>query len=187
MPTPDFVLALRAKVGHTPLWLPGVCAVVLRPLDEPKEVLLVRRSDDGTWTPIKGIMDPGEEVGQSAIRECLEETGVRITVDRLVNVGIIGPVHYDNGDVTTYLEHTVRAAWVSGEPRVGEGVLCVPQVGIQLFGEDRPRTGGRGLDPEPEGDEPHPRPRRQERRRLAVGVPQRRPPGEPGDQLPTTG
>ena len=43
MPTPDFVLALRAKVGHTPLWLPGVCAVVLRPLDEPKEVLLVRR------------------------------------------------------------------------------------------------------------------------------------------------
>ena len=83
MPTPDFVLALRAKVGHTPLWLPGVCAVVLRPLDEPKEVLLVRRSDDGTWTPVKGIMDPGEEVGQSAIRECLEETGVRITVDRL--------------------------------------------------------------------------------------------------------
>ena len=120
MPTPDFVLALRAKVGHTPLWLPGVCAVVLRPLDEPKEVLLVRRSDDGTWTSVKGNMDPGEEVGQSAIRECLEETGVRIAVDRLVNVGVIGPVRYNNGDVATYLEHTVRAAWVCGEPLVGD-------------------------------------------------------------------
>ncbi|MGB3955104.1 MAG: NUDIX domain-containing protein [Brooklawnia sp.] len=120
MPTPDFVLALRAKVGNDPLWLPGVCAVVLRPLAEPTEVLLVRRSDDGTWTPVKGIMDPGEEVGQAAIRECLEETGVQIEVDRLVNVGIIGPVHYDNGDVTTYLEHTVRASWVAGEPCVGD-------------------------------------------------------------------
>ena len=120
MPTPDFVLALRAKVGHDHLWLPGVCAVVLRPLDKPEEVLLVRRSDDGTWTPVKGIMDPGEEVGQAAIRECLEETGVRIAVDRLVNVGIIGPVRYRNGDVATYLEHAVRASGVSGEPRVGD-------------------------------------------------------------------
>lgn len=120
MPTPDFVLALRAKVGNHPLWLAGVCAVVLRPLDTPLEVLLVQRSDDGTWTPVKGIMDPGEEVGQAAIRECLEETGVQIAVDRLVNVGIIGPVRYPNGDVTTYLEHTVRAAWVAGEPAVGD-------------------------------------------------------------------
>lgn len=120
MPTPDFVLALRAKVGHDPLWLPGVCAVVLRPIDEPIEILLVRRSDDGTWTPVKGIMDPGETVPEAAVRECLEETGVQISVERLVNVGVIGPVAYDNGDVTTYLEHTVRAAWVSGEPCVAD-------------------------------------------------------------------
>lgn len=120
MPTPDFVLGLRAKVGNDPLWLPGVCAVVLRPLAEPTEVLLVRRSDDGTWTPVKGIMDPGEEVPQAAARECLEETGVQIVVDRLVNVGVIGPVTYDNGDVSTYLEHTVRASWLAGEPRVGD-------------------------------------------------------------------
>lgn len=120
MPTPDFVLALRAKVGNAPLWLPGVCAVVLRPVDRPTEVLLVRRADDGTWTPVKGIMDPGEEVPEAAVRECLEETGVRIVIDRLVNVGVIGPVTYENGDVTTYLEHTVRAYWLTGEPQVGD-------------------------------------------------------------------
>lgn len=120
MPTPEFVLALRAKVGNAPLWLPGVCAVVVRPDDEPAEVLLVRRADDGTWTPVKGIMDPGESVPQAAVRECLEETGVHIAVQRLVNVGVIGPVTYDNGDVTTYLENTVRASWVSGEPYVAD-------------------------------------------------------------------
>lgn len=120
MPTPDFVLAQRAKLGHAPLWLPGVCAVVLRPLVEPKEVLLVQRVDDGTWTPVKGIMEPGESVIEAAQRECLEETGVQIEVDRLVAVLVTGPVTYPNGDVTTYLGHTVRARWLAGEPKVGD-------------------------------------------------------------------
>ena len=45
MPTPEYVLALRAGVGHDLLWLPGVTAVVLRGDD----VLLVRRADNGEW------------------------------------------------------------------------------------------------------------------------------------------
>lgn len=120
MPTPDFIIALREMIGNHPLWLPGVCAVVLRPLHEPREVLLVRRSDNGHWTPIKGIMDPGETVPETVLREALEEAGVQIRIDRLVAVGVLGPVSYANGDVTTYLDHTVRAEWVSGEPRVGD-------------------------------------------------------------------
>ncbi len=120
MPTPEFVLALRSKIGNDPLWLPGVTAVVLRPLDVPEEVLLVRRSDDGTWTPVKGIMEPAESVAEAAKRECLEETGVVIEIDRLVGTMPHGPVHYSNGDVTYYLDHIVRARWVSGEPVVGD-------------------------------------------------------------------
>lgn len=120
MPTPDFVLALRAKVGHDPLWLSGVTAVVLRPTERPTEVLLVRRRDNGNWTPVKGIMDPGETVIQTATREALEETGVSIEVERLVAVAVTGPVTYPNGDVATYLAHTVRARWVGGAPAVGD-------------------------------------------------------------------
>ena len=59
MPTPDFVLALREKVGTALLWLPAVTAVVLR----GQEVLLVRRADTGAWTPVTGIVDPGEQPG----------------------------------------------------------------------------------------------------------------------------
>ena len=44
MPTPDYILKLRAKVGHTLLLVPGVTAIVL---NEKGEVLLQRRSDDG--------------------------------------------------------------------------------------------------------------------------------------------
>ncbi len=55
MATPDFVLALRAKIGTDPLWLPGTTAVVTRGDD----VLMVRRADTGQWTPVTGIIDPG--------------------------------------------------------------------------------------------------------------------------------
>lgn len=120
MVTPDFVLALRQQVGHAPLWIPGVTVVVLRPFDQPREVLLVQRADNGRWTPVKGIMDPAESVPQAAIRECLEETGVQIEIDRLVSVLPFGPITYDNGDVCDYLDHTVRARWVGGEPQVGD-------------------------------------------------------------------
>jgi 8-oxo-dGTP pyrophosphatase MutT (NUDIX family) len=56
MATPDFVLSLREAVGTAPLWLSGVTAVVTRGDD----VLMVRRSDTGAWTPVTGIVDPGE-------------------------------------------------------------------------------------------------------------------------------
>ena len=55
MPTPDFVLDLRRKIGTAPLPLVGVTAVVLR----DGNVLLGRRSDNGHLTPVTGIVDPG--------------------------------------------------------------------------------------------------------------------------------
>ena len=63
MPTPEFVLALREKIGHDLLWLPAVTAVVLR---EDGSVLLARRSDNGNWGLVSGIVEPGEE---PAVRE----------------------------------------------------------------------------------------------------------------------
>ncbi len=79
MPTPDYVLQLRAGIGHELLWLPGVTAVIRR----GEEILLVQRSDNHRWTPVTGIIDPGEEPAVCAVREALEETGVEIRVDRL--------------------------------------------------------------------------------------------------------
>ncbi len=115
MPTPEFVLRLREKVGHDPLWLAGACAVVLRESDAGPEVLLVRRSDDGLWTPVGGIVDPGEHPADTAEREVLEETGVRCVVEGLAAVSVGPPGAYPNGDVVQFLTHTFRCRAVDGE------------------------------------------------------------------------
>ena len=116
MPTPDFILELREQIGHAPLWLSGVTAVVIR----DDEVLLVRRSDNGAWTPVTGIIDPGEEPAVAATREVAEEAGCVVTPQRLVSVGVTPPVTYPNGDVSQYLDLTFRMTWVSGEPTISD-------------------------------------------------------------------
>jgi predicted RNase H-like nuclease/ADP-ribose pyrophosphatase YjhB (NUDIX family) len=115
-PVPDFVLAIREKVGHDPLWLPGVTAVVRR----GDQVLLVKRADNGQWTPVTGIPDPGEEPAVAAAREALEETGVRIRVDRLASTAVHGEIVHANGDRATYLDLTFACTWLEGEAHVAD-------------------------------------------------------------------
>ena len=116
MPIPDFIVELRQKIGHDRLWLPGVTAVVRRGDD----LLLVQRSDDLSWTPVTGIVDPGEEPAVAARREALEEAGVEIRVDRLAMTSVSGEYVYDNGDHAIYLDLTFACSWVAGEPYVGD-------------------------------------------------------------------
>lgn len=117
MPTPDFILDLRRMIGSHPLWLSGVTAVVVR----DREVLLVRRADTGEWTPVTGIIDPGEHPAVAARREVLEEAGVEVTVERLSAVGVTAPLVYENGDRAQYLDLTFRCRWDSGEPHPADG------------------------------------------------------------------
>lgn len=122
MATPDFVLSLREKVGHELLWLTGVTAVVLR--ETPgggREVLLVRRADNGAWTPVTGIVDPGEQPAAAATREVLEEADVVAEPQALVRVHTSPPMRYDNGDRAQYLDLTFRFTYVSGEPHPADG------------------------------------------------------------------
>ncbi|GAA3703396.1 NUDIX domain-containing protein [Arthrobacter ginkgonis] len=139
MPIPDFILALRAKIGTDPLWLPGVKAVVLRPgapaaddggegeggndgpgNDGAGEVLLVRRADNGRWTLPAGILEPGEEPARGCVREVLEETGVSARVVRLAGVGTTDPVVYPNGDQAQYLDVVFGLEYVAGQARVND-------------------------------------------------------------------
>lgn len=116
MPTPDFVVELRRHVGHDELWMPGVTAVVRR----GEDVLLVRRSDNGAWAPVTGIVDPGEEPAVCAAREVLEETGVVATVDRLASTSVMRDVVHANGDCAAYLDQCFACTYVSGDAQVGD-------------------------------------------------------------------
>ena len=121
MPIPPYVLHLRSMVGTELLWMPGITAVVLRETARGvDEVLLVKRSDNGQWTPVTGIVDPGEDPHVTAVREVEEEACVVGEVERLVWVAATGVVTHVNGDLGQYLDHTFRCRWVAGDPRPGD-------------------------------------------------------------------
>ncbi len=128
MATPDFVLDLRAKIGHDLLWLSGVTAVVLRDSagegghpSAGREVLLVKRADTGAWTPVTGIIDPGEQPAVAGARETLEEANIVAEPEALTSVRAQSPMQYANGDRSQYLDLTFRFRYVSGEPHPADG------------------------------------------------------------------
>jgi len=129
MATPEFVIALRERIGHAPLPLVGVTAVVFK----DDKVLLGRRADNGSWQCVSGIVEPGEEPADAAVRECAEEAGVVIRVTRLALVEQQPRTTYANGDEVDYLDLVFRCDWVSGEPRPADGELT--DVGWYGLGE----------------------------------------------------
>ncbi|RMB62257.1 NUDIX hydrolase [Tessaracoccus antarcticus] len=120
MPTPDFITELRRHVGHSPLWLVGTAAAILRAGDGGPEVLLVRRSDTGEWSLVSGIVDPGEHPADTIVREAMEEAGVVIEVERMLWLVVDAPITYPNGDQCQYLNHGFLARCTSGEAHVGD-------------------------------------------------------------------
>jgi 8-oxo-dGTP pyrophosphatase MutT (NUDIX family) len=119
VPAPDFVLELRKAIGTAPLWLSGVTAVILD--DSGTRMLLQRRADNGDWSPVTGIIDPGEEPAIAAAREALEEANVRIAVERLARVATTPKVIYENGDRSQYLDLTFRCRYLDGDPYPADG------------------------------------------------------------------
>ncbi|MGP4993926.1 NUDIX hydrolase [Glutamicibacter ardleyensis] len=116
MTTPEFITDLRTRIGHDLLWLSGVKVVVFN----GSQVLLVRRVDNGLWTLPAGIIEPGDEASHTAVREVLEETGVRCELTHLLGVGVTAPATYPNGDHAQYLDMVFRAIHLGGEARIND-------------------------------------------------------------------
>lgn len=117
MPTPDYILDLRKKIGHDPLLLPGVTGVVV---DERGHVLLVHSKLTGRWMPVGGIVEPGEEPAVTIVREIKEEANVTAVPERIVSVDAEGPLDYPNGDRASFVTTTFRCRAVAGETRVAD-------------------------------------------------------------------
>lgn len=90
-------------------------AVAVLVTDETHRVLLVRRAwnpHQGDWSLPAGYVDYGESPAAAAVRECREETGLNVEVERLI-------------DVLAPREHTGGAdIIIVYEGRIIDGELC---------------------------------------------------------------
>jgi 8-oxo-dGTP pyrophosphatase MutT (NUDIX family) len=117
MPTPEFILTLREKIGTDLLWLPGVTGVVV---DDAGRVLLVRRSDTLRWTLVTGCLDPGEQPAHGIVREILEETGVDAEVVRVLAVESTRLIEYPHGDLAQYMDVAFLCRALGGVAKVND-------------------------------------------------------------------
>ncbi|WP_216900002.1 NUDIX hydrolase [Nocardia alni] len=115
MPIPDFIAELRQFVGTRLLWLPAVTAVVV---NEHERLLLNHRADDGRWSLIGGILEPGEQPADGIVRECFEETGLTVEPESLALVDVSPVIEYPSGDRCHYLDLVFRCKPVGGDAHV---------------------------------------------------------------------
>jgi len=116
MPIPEFIQALRAKIGTDLLHIPTVAVLVY---DEQGRILLVQHMESKLWGIPGGIVDPHELPADAAVRETWEEAGVFVELEAIL--GVFAGEHFcctfDNGDQLAVVETLFSARVVSGTPR----------------------------------------------------------------------
>jgi len=88
-------------------------------LNDVGQILLIKRTDNSNWALPGGAMDLGETLGQAAIREVEEETGVVCELTGLIGI-YTSPKHViqytSDGEVRQEFSIAFTARAVSGEP-----------------------------------------------------------------------
>src|SRR5579864_8973242 len=105
---------MKREYPDTPLV--GVGAIII----EHDRVILVKRGHaplQGEWSVPGGVLEVGETLRQAAVREVLEETGLRVEVDELL--GVYDRILRDSDERTRY--HYVLIDFlcrrIDGEPQ----------------------------------------------------------------------
>lgn len=98
MPISDYLKHLRSKLGTDLILVPGVNAIVI---NDAGEILLQQALDRRWYTP-GGAIDPGEQPADGCAREVLEESGLIVEPQNLIDVFMEAPVTYANGDCVQY-------------------------------------------------------------------------------------
>lgn len=125
MPMSGYLQQLRGKVGHDLLILPSAAVAIH---DEQMRLLLCLHRDKNIWVAPGGLIEPGEQPADAAVREVWEETGLLVEITGIL--GVYGGPHliidYPNGDKTAYIGTLFRGRVLEGHIRPdGEETLDV--------------------------------------------------------------
>ena len=108
------------RIGKLGRLVPACDAVIFNSTGE--KVLLTRRTDNGQWCLPGGAMGPGESASECCAREVLEETGLVVSVGRLI--GVYSTPHriteYADGNRKQALDLVFEAVRISGELSVSD-------------------------------------------------------------------
>lgn len=110
-----WIAEIRELVGTRRLLVVAAAVIIT---DAAGHVLLQHRADTEDWSPPGGLLDPGETVLQTALREVAEETGVTVGTPQLFGV-YSGPeffMTYPNGDEIASVIVVFTAPHVAGAP-----------------------------------------------------------------------
>ncbi len=115
--TEDQIAAVRPYIGHA--WYSGTGASVVIE-DDQSRILMLKHHGEKNWRPPAGFSDLGENVAQTAVRETLEETGLRIQPERIVAIHSTPRLNvtYPNGDQIRNVGVVFKATLLGGEPKV---------------------------------------------------------------------
>ncbi|MDE8559260.1 NUDIX hydrolase [Pantoea vagans] len=120
----SYVKHIRSMIGHQLLLLAGANVIIL---DKHQNVLLQLRTD-GSWGLPGGLLEPGESLEQTAIREVKEETN--IDIHKLHHLKVFSGPEYTftlkNKDVINVITSLYYSADWSGE------IINDPEEGLAL-------------------------------------------------------
>lgn len=109
---------LRQLVGNDLVLMPGAMVALQR---DNRQILLTKRTDDGTWCLPAGAAEPAGSFARTAIDELAEETGITVVESDLIPFGCLSEaehtIHYPNGDVTHCFALLFLARAWQGDPR----------------------------------------------------------------------
>ena len=123
----DYIHDLRRVIGPRKIILNCAGAVIVR----DGKILFQRRTDNGKWGLIGGLLEMNETYGEAALREIREETGLEVKLESFLGIFHNHHMVWSNGDAAHVISAMYTAEIVSGEPRIDE-----ESYELRFFGRD---------------------------------------------------
>ena len=123
----DYIHELRQYIGPRKIILNCAGALIIK----DDKILFQRRTDNGKWWLIGGLLEMNETYEEAALREIWEETGLEVKLETFLGIFHNHNMVWSNGDAAHVITAMYTASIVSGEPRIDE-----ESYELRFFGKD---------------------------------------------------